>query len=227
MEELNLTNLIESDEHGTIKSEATRTYLKLRRKDFAGEKEETRFIKNVERVVRSSLEYKEFIAFCRETLNATRCVFTGWTFDETSDIELHHYPLTLFEIVKSVIYDKIHKNEEFSTFDIAIEVMELHFNMKVGVVPLAGTLHKASHNGALTIPYEFILGSPSYITEILHVPSEIIEKVNIAKSITINSEEYLPIWKKYGLDFNNFSSSIQNVMESSESNGIKVPKLGS
>ena len=69
----------------------------------------TKFIKNVERVVRGSLEYKKYIGFLRNNLNLTKCRFlenVDTANLKKTHIEMHHYPFTLYDIVE-IVSDKM------------------------------------------------------------------------------------------------------------------------
>jgi len=192
-----LNDILTSDEEAketnspTVKSESLKAILPLKRKEFEDEKEFNRFIKSVERLIRGSIEYREFIAFTRESLNANVCSFTGESEEETGDVELHHYPLTLFDIVRAVVDDFIYKDKEFSSFDIASEVIKLHFQLNIGFVPLIGTLHKKFHKGNLEIPIEYVLGNYDYLAENTELDPELRNKIESAKRLTINTVQKL------------------------------------
>ena len=177
-----------------IKDTKTGVYLSLRRSNFEDEKEEKRFFKNVERLVRGSIEYREWLAFVKDTLNLDFCAFTGETDAETGDIEIHHHPLTLFDIVQAVVDTYIMNDKEFCTFDIASEVIDLHFKLKIGFVPLLGSLHKKFHNGYLDIPIEFVHGDYKYILENYFIREHVKEKVLKYESVTL--EQVTIDWKK-------------------------------
>jgi len=187
---LDISQILTSDDNDdtssvSVKSETLKSYLPLKRKEFEDEKEFNRFIKSVERLVRGSPEYKEFINFARESLSANVCSFTGESEEETGDVEIHHYPLTLFDIVRAVIDDYIFNDKEFSSFDIASEVINLHFKLNIGFVPLIGTLHKKYHKGNLQIPIEYVLGNYDYIAQNTNIDPELANKIETAKKITL------------------------------------------
>jgi len=186
--EANAEKLVITDKHSGY-------YLSLRRDNFEDEKEEKRFIKNVERLVRSSLEYREWLAFIKDTLNLNYCVFTKETDAETDDIEIHHHPLTLYDIVMIVVDTYITNDKQFCTFDIASEVINLHFQLKVGFVPLLGSLHKKFHNGFLDIPIELVYGDYKYLLENYFVRESLQMKVSRYESFHLSNVE-LPQWQK-------------------------------
>ena len=70
------------------------------------EKTRSKFIKSVEKIVRSSLEYREFIAYLRAELGMNFCMFfNNVSRDEIKNlgIEIHHIPFSLFDIVNIVL----------------------------------------------------------------------------------------------------------------------------
>ncbi len=177
-----------------IKNVHTDIYLPLFITEFADEKHYTKFIKNVERVVRASLEYKMWLKFLRENLGMTKCVFTGETLEETDDIEIHHHPFTLYDICKIVVDTYLKQGKPFCTFTIAMEVIQLHFQLNVGFVPIAGTLHKKFHNGYLEIPREYIYGNPKYLIDNYYVTESLIEKYEKYMSVTLDADIYQKSW---------------------------------
>lgn len=125
------------------------------------DKEYNHFVVDVERDVRKSIEYRKFINYIRDNMNMNQCSFLkGVTNQETYDIkiELHHYPFTLRDIVEIVIRKRTYYNESLSIYMVSKEVMELHYKLMVGLIPLSKTVHKLVHNGKLFIPVDRVLG---------------------------------------------------------------------
>ena len=121
----------------------------------------TKFIKNVERVVRGSLEYKKYIGFLRNNLNLTKCRFlenVDTANLKKTHIEMHHYPFTLYDIVE-IVSDKMDAcGQILNEMTVAEEVMRLHFENKIGLVPLTVTVHQLVHQGQLFVPSTFVHG---------------------------------------------------------------------
>jgi len=69
----------------------------------------------------------------------------------------HHLP-TLYVLVKGIVNKKIEAKEKFSTFDIALEAIKLHFENKIGYITIVKTMHEKFHNGFLQIPKEYVRG---------------------------------------------------------------------
>ena len=118
--------------------------------DLENEKERKALIRKVESLVRTSPEYRKFLTFLRNNLNLNKCTFHPDVDTEVlkkTKIEFHHYPFTLYEIVDTIIEKQSKENPIINPFNVAEEVMELHFDLKVGLVPLSKTLHELVHSG--------------------------------------------------------------------------------
>lgn len=129
--------------------------------DYNDDKDLNNFFKDVEKVVRHSIEYKNYIKYLRENMDMNKCLFLkGVDNIETFDIkiELHHYPFTLRDIVEIVYRKRCYYNEYISVFMVAKEVMELHYKLMIGLVPLSETVHELAHKGKIFIPITNILG---------------------------------------------------------------------
>lgn len=120
-----------------------------------------RFIKSVESLIRQSQEYKDYIFLVRRVEDLNFCMFlSNIRTDEDDDItlEMHHYPLTLFDIVETVMNHKLNNNEKVSSFDLAHLVMKEHFQGNIGLVPLTKTMHTLTHAGNLEISLKQVYG---------------------------------------------------------------------
>ncbi len=126
---------------------------------FKSTKERIKFIKGVEMIVRGSMEYREYIRFLRENMDMNRCavlqnIMAGD--GKKYSIEIHHEPFTLYAIVETIL-DKYEDKDEFiNPYTIAEEVMELHYEGKVGLIPLSTTQHQLVHDGQIFIPLQQI-----------------------------------------------------------------------
>lgn len=150
---------IYSDGSTVIKSKNKCTYLDLNRYSISDPKEMDKFVKSTEKIIRGSLEYREFVSYVRDTLAYNYCALTLESLEETDDIEIHHHPVTLYDIVKSTVSKLTLEQTGFNTFKVASEVIELHFQLRIGFIPLLGSLHKKFHNGYLDIPIELVVGN--------------------------------------------------------------------
>ena len=121
-----------------------------------------RFIKSVERLVRNSEEYTEYLAYLHSSSDYfNRDNFLSNINDEVASIELHHYPFTLYEISEIVLNKNIMDNKKVTTFDVAKEIMDLHAKNLIGLIPLSITVHELAHTGRLNIHKDQIFGDYS------------------------------------------------------------------
>ena len=74
-------------------------------------------------------------------------------------IDIHHEPFTLFDITQAVLNKYLLTNKEVNYFKIAEEVMKLHYQGKVGLIPLSATVHQLVGEGKLFIPLQNVYGN--------------------------------------------------------------------
>jgi len=142
--------------------------LSLRRKEFADEKELTKFINSCERMIRCSPEYRVWTEYIREVLGMHVCEISGEVHSQTT-VEIHHHPFTLYMLTKSVIMKHLEEDSEFCAFDIAIAVIQLHYEMRAPFCMIVKSLHEKFHKGFLQIPITLVQGDFRYlISHYLH-----------------------------------------------------------
>lgn len=145
-----------------LSSENSPYTLSLRRGEFIDEKDLNRFVKSVEKVVRGCPEYREWTGYIKDTLGHYSCSLTGEV-SAQCDVDIHHHPVTLFSTTKAVIMQYLQSSKEFCTFDIAQDVINLHFENKLGYVVMVRTLHQKFHNGFLNLPMDIVHGNWQHI----------------------------------------------------------------
>lgn len=126
---------------------------------FYTDKIRDKFIKNVERTIRTSIEYRELIEYLHDGLGMTFCAFLNNVSKEKGrkiKIEIHHFPFSLYDIVNIVLRRREAENLSFDPLDIAEEVLELHYRGIVGLIPLSETAHQLFHRGDLFIPLQYV-----------------------------------------------------------------------
>jgi hypothetical protein len=131
------------------------------------------YIKNIEKMIRNSVEYKDWVQMLRDEQGAYKCFISGATLDECT-IEIHHTPFTLFDIIDIVISSK---TEKFCTFTIALEVMQLHFDNFIGWYPLTSTLHEKVHNEIIKLESNQLRGNFLELTNKYNISKDIKVKV--------------------------------------------------
>ena len=117
-----------------------------------------KLIKRIEKIVRQSYEYKDLILFLREEMNLDRCLILSNIDIHTARIELHHDPLRLYDVVDTVLrkHETLLGAENINVFDIADEVMEIHYKEMIPLVPVTTTVHELIHADEVFIPIQLI-----------------------------------------------------------------------
>lgn len=161
MEENKIGNIstINNDTSFGIKSDNSPFSQSFYFNDFYDENAIKRFIKSTERLIRTSREYKSYIEQLRTNvtqLNHDNILSNITTADV--DLEFHHYPLTLYDIVEIVMIQNFINNKNFTSFSLAKQVMELHYKHLIGLVPLTKMNHELAHKNAIFISVRQIFG---------------------------------------------------------------------
>lgn len=160
--------------------------------DMVDESAVKKFVKSTERLIRTSREYNDYIKVIREThdeLNVDS-LMVNVTSDDAS-LEFHHYPFTLYELVHNEMKKKFLNKEPFTSFNIARDIMKLHYENLIGIVPLTTTMHELAHDGSIFISESQIFGNfKEYIS--LYEPYIDVETKNKLSILKYNSEAGLP-----------------------------------
>lgn len=126
------------------------------------DREKVKYTKRIETIVRSSLEYRDYINFLKDYVDMNRCAFFKGVENGNGSrvrIEVHHEPLTLFDIVQTVINKYIKQGIPLNDLFIADEVLSLHYLNNVGLVPLSKSVHQIVHHGTdIIIPLTVVYG---------------------------------------------------------------------
>ena len=179
------------------------------------EKDKRKFIEQTKRIIRSSKEYKDYIRFLKENMDMNRCAFCSnvrHTRENKIQIEIHHEPFTLDDIVRIVIERQLDEGKPLNSLDIADEVMELHYNDEVGLVPLSATIHEVIHseNQKISIPLNLCYGNYKKFVEDYqdYIEDDLLTKLEkkIEKTKSLKEEDFnaLMIQFQY-LDVDNVS----------------------
>lgn len=184
------------------------------KREFAimNDKDRVKLIKTVERVVRQSLEYKQYIHFLKTEIDMSCCsFFHNVNRDNTKvKIEIHHEPFTLFDITNIVVSSFINNDKPLNPLDISEEIMLLHYRNMVGLIPLSTTVHGLVHDGRLMIPLQCVYGDyMSFIEEYYDsIPEDVLNalQLKVEMSKDIQKVDMSILNKKYVyLDIDGFS----------------------
>lgn len=130
--------------------------------DLLDSKDFNKYIADIEKIVRGSFEYRQLIQFLRENMDMNKCSF----YENVNNIDtykikihIHHHPFTLYDICIMVFNKRSFYRELLDVEMVAKEVMFLHYNLMVGLIPLAETVHELVHNNYLFIPLDKVMGN--------------------------------------------------------------------
>lgn len=168
--------------------------------DIYDDKDFEKYIKDIENVVRQSREYRLFVDYLRENMDMNKCSF----FENVSNkdtfkikIQLHHSPLTLYEIVRTIFNKRLFYHESLEIEMVAEEVMYVHYFLLVGIIPLSETVHELVHSQSLFIPLGKSMGNWEEFMEIYKefIPDETKDKIDSmrTKSLAYDSDSNLSI----------------------------------
>lgn len=177
--------------------------------NFSNQKDKTKWINTCEKIIRSSNEYKELILMFKTSRGMNHCTFfknLSWEAYPRAKIriEVHHEPFTLYALIAVVLNDWLMRDQTPDMFQIAEEVMELHYRGLVGLIPLSKTVHQAVHAGKAIIPLQVIderwnkfVDEYSYSLEQLPEIVDLIRaKLNLTKEYNRNPEQFKSILRK-------------------------------
>lgn len=189
----NILNSVEYIESNTIDIPYLPKY-DIEDYDFYDEKDLEKYMKDVEKVVRNSFEYRQLIKFFKNKLDMNKCAFYERVVNEPVDgsrfnkiaIHIHHDPLTLYDITRIVFKKRMTLGEIVDEQVTAKEIMLLHYNLMIGLIPLAETVHELVHNQYLFIPTTRVFGFYRDFLEMYkdYVPEDIKENMNSIETAT-------------------------------------------
>jgi hypothetical protein len=155
----------------------------------------TKFVKDVEKQVRSSDRYSKYKKFLMDEVKLDHCqVLTNITKDD-ADIELHHGPIfTLYDYCCIVLeWNLMHKNK-ITTYRIADEVLTCHEKNMVQLVMLSSTMHEQVHDRNIFISIDQAYGDLNAFIQKYNeaIGPDFREKINryIDRSMISGSNDY-------------------------------------
>ena len=173
------------------------------------QKDKVKFVSRIERIIRGSMEYRDYIKFLKENVGLDSCIFFQNITKDPENIrgkhvtlEIHHEPLTLFDIVMAVVNKYEEEGLAMNALLIADEVMELHYANKVGLVPVSKTAHELIHNtNKLFVPLNFVYGEYSQFMDEYYeyIDDDVFSKVKekVEKTKNIDKETFDALTKEF------------------------------
>ena len=160
--------------------------------DLNDEKSFTKYLQDIEKVVRTSFEYKQMINYLRNYCDMNKCSFYQSVSNADTPkihIEIHHDPLSLYDIVVIVYNKRAAFHESLEVEHVAKEVMYLHYDMQVGLIPLSETVHELVHNQYLFVPSNKVYGKyKQFVMD--YKPFIPLEQMNILDRIESLTSEF-------------------------------------
>ena len=186
---LNLENKVEYLDISPEDLRAERFNIEISEDD----KLKVKFIKKIESIVRRSSSYKRYIGFLRNEVDIHRCTFLPFINIEelrNTRLEFHHYPFTLFDIVSIVLNDYLDTvGKLVSPFIIAKEVLKLHYQNRIGLVPLSVTAHQLAGDGKLFINLKYVKGNYKKFVKIYLEQIELLKYNELLASLETMSKQ--------------------------------------
>ena len=164
-------------------------YFENQEYDLLDEKDYKHYIADLERIVRNSFEYRWLIGFLKNTEGMDVCSFLYNVSSKDNTkvrIEIHHSPLTLYDICSTVVKKRQHNNEDLEINSVAEEVMWLHYAGWVGLIPLSETVHNMVHNQYIFIPTNVVRGNyRAFINSYYnYISPDILDCIDVAEQAT-------------------------------------------
>ena len=215
--------------------------------DLEDDKEREKYFKNIEKEIRGSFEYRAMIKYLKENMNMDQCSFIQVSSRDSNaiKIEIHHYPFSLYDIVKIVYKKRCFYNEPLNVEFVAKECTMLHYQLLVGLIPLSTTAHQLFHAGKLFIPVDHVLGryqlfvdfykefckdEPELLDALDRIEKYTVEQMtDLLSSNQVFNQNEIRIQnndKQYQLpDFNNMNNIMNKRIEDIKNNGYRLPTL--
>lgn len=168
--------------------------------DLMDDKDRDKYIKDLERHIRSSYEYRNMIQYLREYMNMNSCAFLPNVTNEVNRkirVELHHSPLTLHDICSIILNKRMKCNEILTIEAVAYEVMFNHYALMIGLIPLSETVHQLVHTQYLFIPTDKVYGYYKGFISVYHdyIDRELLDKLDELERLT-QEGKYNDIYKQ-------------------------------
>ena len=122
-------------------------------------RERDKFIKTCEAYIRKSREYTRYVKFLKANMEMNRCAVLPKIVQGNGkkySIDIHHEPFELYKIVDLEIMRKEAEEEPLTISDIAREVVQMHYEGIIGLIPLSKTQHELVGSGKVFIPLQHI-----------------------------------------------------------------------
>ena len=152
-------------------------------------KELNRFVIRTKFLIRKSLEYQELIKFLKEKRGMYCCgVHPNIKKWDGYQIELHHTPLTITDIIYIIINKRLKRGESLKQSAIAKEVMYCHYLQIIPMYALCQLCHEYIHSddNDLFIPLDVTFGDGEAFFDIYsdYIPDQLKVKFRNLQEMT-------------------------------------------
>ena len=115
-----------------------------------------KFMENIKAIIRSSMEYKQWVKWFKMQYNPVICAVS----DNTQTIEVHHHPFTLEDYVDIAISFLYNNGMMFTASLVSDMVLRWHYMDIVGACYMSKTYHMRFHEDHdVVIPEESVYGN--------------------------------------------------------------------
>lgn len=116
--------------------------------------------------VRRVMEFKDFMYGMKHKMKLNNCtLYKNYSIDKGFHVELHHAPLTLFNITEAICNKQYDENKDengengwINEWRVKEEVIQVHYRFNVGVIPLNPTAHSLADSGVMKLHPDWISG---------------------------------------------------------------------
>lgn len=171
--------------------------------DMFDEKDMGKYMKDLERFIRQTLEYKQMVQYLREYMDMRNCAFLPNVTNEYTPkirIEIHHSPMTLFEVCSVILRKRMALGECLDIEAVAYEVLYVHYCLMVGLIPLSETVHELVHNQYIYVPANRVYGYYKAFVYQYHdyMSAELLDKLNTIEKIAQDQiyNDYMQVLEK-------------------------------
>lgn len=154
---VNIESSLKSNENTIVNTESY-DQVSMYFEDFYEPAKVKSFIKSCEKKIRNSDAYSNYIGNLRNEKGLHFCAIKGNITDEDASIEFHHYPFSLYDICYLELMRMGEQGEKITTFKLASNVIDLHANNLISLVPLCITEHQLVHDGVKFVPLTSCIG---------------------------------------------------------------------
>lgn len=158
--------------------------------DLSEAKSREAFVKYVKQMIRGSYEYKEMVAFLRKNIDMTKCSYFKKVNNQLKGItiEIHHDPFTMEDIIYIVLKSFLDNGVDIRPAILAEQVMLLHFQGLIGLIPLTKTVHELVGEKKIFIPIYNVYGDIEEFYRQYHKYMSEDQKAILNKSIKMSED---------------------------------------